>query len=257
MKKTTLIVAALAAAVLATARRPAPAGRLDKPVEITFWHAQTDWRRRPSTRSSGSSTRRIRASSVHDQLGSNGDGMVQKLQAVIGSDAYPDIAYVYGSDVPNVSQSNKVVDITKDIKATGFDWNSLYQAGRETATVDAKFVGFPAVIDNLAVVYNTKLLKAAGVARRRPDWTWTDYRAHGQEAHECEQGHLRHRLPDLGQRGHGLAALADDLAAGREVLDKDSKKALFAGPQGVKAVQLLATWRSRTSRCTPTRRRTR
>ena len=114
---------------------------------------------------------------VHDELGSDGDEMVQKLQAVIGSDDYPDIAYVYGSDVPNVSQSSKVVDISKDIKATGFDWNSLYPAGRETATVGSKVVGFPAVIDNLAVVYNTKLLKAAGVAPPKANWTWNDYRA--------------------------------------------------------------------------------
>src|SRR4029077_14321309 len=78
---------------------------------------------------------------VHDELGSNGDEMVQKLQAVIGSDNYPDIAYVYGSDVPNVSQSSKVVDISKDIKATGFDWNSLYPAGRSTATVASKGAG--------------------------------------------------------------------------------------------------------------------
>src|ERR1700704_7175753 len=93
---------------------------------------------------------------VRDQLGSNGDSMVQKLQAVIGSDNYPDIPYVYGSDVPNVSQSSKVVDISKDVKATGFAWNSLYPAGRETATVGPKIVGFPRVIDNLAVVYNKK-----------------------------------------------------------------------------------------------------
>ena len=80
---------------------------------------------------------------MRDQLGSNGDSMVQKLQAVIGSDNYPDIAYVYGSDVPNVSQSSKVVDITKDIKATKFAWNSLYQAGRETATVGARSSASP------------------------------------------------------------------------------------------------------------------
>ena len=114
---------------------------------------------------------------MRDQLGSNGDSMTQKLAAVIGSDNYPDIAYVYGSDVPAVAQSNKVVDITKDIKATGFAWNSLYEAGRRTATVDGKIVGFPAVIDNLAVVYNKKLLKAAGVAPPKAGWTWNDYRA--------------------------------------------------------------------------------
>ena len=125
---------------------------------------------------------------MHDQLGSNGDEMVQKLQAVIGSDNYPDIAYVYGSDVPNVAQSSKVVDISKDIKATGFDWNSLYPAGRSTATVGSKVVGFPAVIDNLAVVYNKKLLKAAGVAPPKANWTWNDYRAMAKKLTNANKG---------------------------------------------------------------------
>ena len=177
---------------------------------------------------------------VHDQLGSNGDEMVQKLQAVIGSDNYPDIAYVYGSDVPNVSQSSKVVDISKDIKATGFAWNSLYPAGRETATVGSKIVGFPAVIDNLAVVYNTKILKAAGVAPPEAELDLERLPRAGQEAHEPGQGHLRHRLSDLGQRGHDLAPLADDLAAGRRrARQREQEGALRrrAGGQGVAAAE--------------------
>ena len=177
---------------------------------------------------------------VHDELGSNGDEMVQKLQAVIGSDAYPDIAYVYGSDVPNVSQSSKVVDISKDIKATGFAWNSLYRAGRETATVGSKIVGFPAVIDNLAVVYNTKILKAAGVAPPKPGWTWDDYRALAKK--------LTNPAKDIYGTGYPVSGSEDTTwrlwpmiwQQGGEVLDGANKKALFGGAQGVKALQLLS-----------------
>jgi multiple sugar transport system substrate-binding protein len=177
---------------------------------------------------------------VHDELGSNGDEMVEKLGAVIGSDNYPDIAYVYGSDVPNVSQSSKVVDVSKDIKATGFAWNSLYPAGRETATVGSKIVGFPAVIDDLAVVYNTKILKAAGVAPPKPDWTWADYRSLSKK--------LTNPSKDIYGTGFPISGSEDTVwrlwpmiwQQGGEVLDKSNKKALFAGPQGVKALQLLS-----------------
>jgi multiple sugar transport system substrate-binding protein len=240
VKKTTLIAAAIAAAVLATATSAGARPAADKPVEITFWHAQTDEAQATIHKLVGQFNKTHPGIVVRDQLGSDGDGMVQKLQAVIGSDAYPDIAYVYGSDVPNVSQSDKVVDITKDIAATKFNWNSLYQAGRETATVDDKIVGFPAVIDNLAVVYNTKLLKAAGVAPPKPTWTWADYRAMAKK--------LTNPSKDIIGTGYPISGSEDTVwrlwpmiwQQGGSVLDKDSKKALFAGPQGVKAVQLLA-----------------
>jgi multiple sugar transport system substrate-binding protein len=240
VKKTTLIAAAIAAAVLATATSAGARPAADKPVEITLWHAQTDEAQTAIHKLVGQFNKTHPGIVVRDQLGSDGDSMVQKLQAVIGSDAYPDIAYVYGSDVPNVSQSDKVVDITKDIAATKFDWNSLYQAGRETATVEGKIVGFPAVIDNLAVVYNTKLLKAAGVAPPKPTWTWADYRAMAKK--------LTNPSKDIIGTGYPISGSEDTVwrlwpmiwQQGGSVLDKDNKKALFAGPQGVKAVQLLA-----------------
>ena len=118
MKKIPLIVAALAAARSSPPSRPARSPAADEPVEIVFWHAQTDSAQKAIHTLVGKFNKTHPGIVVRDQLGSNGDSMVQKLQAVIGSDNYPDIAYVYGSDVPNVAQSNKVVDITKDIKAS-------------------------------------------------------------------------------------------------------------------------------------------
>jgi multiple sugar transport system substrate-binding protein len=240
LKKITLIAAAIAAAVLATATSAGARPAADKPVEITLWHAQTDEAQVSIHQLVGQFNKTHPGIVVRDQLGSDGDSMVQKLQAVIGSDAYPDIAYVYGSDVPNVSQSNKVVDITKDIAATKFDWNSLYQAGRETATVKGKIVGFPAVIDNLAVVYNTKLLKAAGVAPPKPTWTWADYRAMAKKLTNASKDIIGTGFPISGSEDTVWRLWPMIWQQGGSVLDKDNKKALFAGPEGVKAVQLLA-----------------
>ena len=240
MKKTTLIAAAIAAAVLATATSAGARPAADKPVEITFWHAQTDEAQVTIHKLVGQFNKTHPGIVVRDQLGSNGDSMVQKLQAVIGSDAYPDIAYVYGSDVPNVAQSSKVVDITDDIKATKYDWNSLYEAGRETATVKGKIVGFPAVIDNLAVVYNKKLLKAAGVAPPKANWTWNDYRAMAKKLTDANKDIIGTGFPVSGSEDTVWRLWPMIWQQGGEVLDKSNKKALFAGPQGVKALQLLS-----------------
>lgn len=240
MKKSPLIAAAIAAALLATATTVAARPLAGKPVEITIWHAQTDEAQVAIHKLAAQFTKTHPGIVVRDQLGSNGDSMVQKLQAVIGSDNYPDIAYVYGSDVPNVAQSDKVVDITKDIKATRYDWSSLYEAGRETATVDGKIVGFPAVIDNLAVVYNKKLLKAAGVAPPKPTWTWADYRAMAKKLTNASKDIVGAGFPISGSEDTVWRLWPMIWQQGGEILDKDNKKALFGGAQGVKALQLLA-----------------
>jgi multiple sugar transport system substrate-binding protein len=241
MKKTPLVVAAIAAAVLVTAASAGARQATSRnAVEITIWHAQTDEAQKAIHKLVGQFNKSHPGIVVRDQLGSNGDSMVQKLQAVIGSDNYPDIAYVYGSDVPNVAQSSKVVDIAGDIKATKFAWSSLYQAGRETATVKGKVVGFPAVIDNLAVVYNTKLLKAAGVAPPKPTWTWADYRAMAKKLTNASKDIVGAGFPISGSEDTVWRLWPMIWQQGGEVLDKDNKKALFAGAQGVKALQLLA-----------------
>ena len=194
MKKIPLVVAAIAVAALVAASSAGARPAADKPVEITLWHAQTDSAQKAIHTLAVQFNKTHPGIVVHDQLGSNGDEMVQKLQAVIGSDNYPDIAYVYGSDVPNVSQSSKVVDISKDIKAAGFAWNSLYPAGRETATVGSQDRRLP----------GRDRQPRGGLQhedpqgrRRRAAQAELDVerlpRA-GQEAHEPGQGHHRHRL---------------------------------------------------------------
>jgi multiple sugar transport system substrate-binding protein len=239
LKKIPLILAAVAVA-LATAASAGARPAADKPVEVVFWHAQTDSAQQALHKLVGQFNKSHPGIVVRDQLGSNGDSMVQKLQAVIGSGNYPDIAYVYGSDVPNVAQSSKVVDISKDIKATGFAWNSLYEAGRSTATVGSKIVGFPAVIDNLAVVYNTKLLKAAGVAPPKKTWTWNDYRALAKKLTNPDKDIFGTGFPVSGSEDTVWRLWPMIWQQGGEVLDKSNKKALFAGAQGVKALQLLS-----------------
>lgn len=54
-----------------------------------------------------------------------------------------------------------------------WNWDDFYPAERQAATVGEKIIGVPALVDNLAIVYNKKLFADAGVAAPTASWTWT------------------------------------------------------------------------------------
>lgn len=41
--------------------------------------------------------------------------------------------------------------------------------------MNGKIIGIPALVDNLALVYNKQLFAKAGLAAPTPQWTWTDF----------------------------------------------------------------------------------
>jgi len=45
-----------------------------------------------------------------------------------------------------------------------------------TNDINGQVIGFPAIIDNLSVIYNKDLFDAAGVDYPAADWTWEDFR---------------------------------------------------------------------------------
>ena len=240
MKRLFLAVALAATAIAVVGFAGSSAATEQKTIKITIWHGQVD----AGEKAMDKLVKRYHALhpdvAITSQQGAPAESMVQKLETVIGTDGYPDIAYVYGSDTPNVAQSPKVVDITADIKATKFDWKSLYEAGRRTATVGKKVVGFPAVIDNLAVVYNKKIFKQAGVKPPTASWTWADYRTLAKRLTNAKIGQYGAGYPIAGSEDTVWRFWPMIWQQGGDALTPDLKKATFAGTAGVRSLQLLA-----------------
>jgi multiple sugar transport system substrate-binding protein len=156
-----------------TAKPPAAAG----PVTITVWHANVD----AAAKTMDSLAERFHAANpditVKVEQGAPADGMLTKLITVLGTDTYPDISYVFGTDTPALARSAKVVDLTATTKDPAFGWSDFYEVERAVATVNGKVVAVPALVDNLALVYNKKLFADAGVTPPTKDWSWSDYQA--------------------------------------------------------------------------------
>ena len=144
-------------------------------AKLTFWHGQTElWADCLATQIDefNRTHKNIQVSS--DTGGVVADRMLQKVTAGLQAGNYPDVAYVFGSDLANFARSEKLLDLTDSDE---IDIDKFYPAARDSATVDGRVRAVPALIDNLAVVYNTKLFKEARVPFPKDDWTWDDFRA--------------------------------------------------------------------------------
>ena len=100
-------------------------------------------------------------------------------------------------------------------------------------------LGVPALIDNLAIVYNKKLFDAAGVAYPNANWTWDDFRAAAKKL----------TIPSKKQFGWSYPMDASEDSVwhydpllwqnGGSILTSDNKQAAFNSPPGVQALETL------------------
>jgi multiple sugar transport system substrate-binding protein len=177
---------------------------------------------------------------VTAQFYGNSDYALQKVLTSIAGGNPPDIAYLYGSWAANIAQSSKTLALNSYIKNDpSFHWNDFWPSEREVATVDGRIVGVPALVDNLALVYNKKLFRAAGIPFPTANWTWDDLRSAAK------------KLTDPAKKQFGWAYVNDASEdtvwrfeallweAGGEILSSDGHHAAFDSPAGVKALTLL------------------
>ncbi|MBO0835252.1 MAG: extracellular solute-binding protein, partial [Actinobacteria bacterium] len=87
----------------------------------------------------------------------NNDNSLPKLLTAVKGGSQPDIAYVFGSWAPNVAEIPQVVNLTSVVQQPGVNWNDFWTGERAVATVNGKVIGIPALVDDLAVVYNKTL----------------------------------------------------------------------------------------------------
>ena len=122
------------------------------------------------------------------------DDLLQKLSAGFASGKYPDISYAYGSWAGRAGGSRARPRTSPKGRGPG---GGLVGApggrARRRRRRGRQVIGFPALVDNLALIYNTKLFDEAGVAYPTDDWTWDDFRAAAKKLTDPATEHLRLR----------------------------------------------------------------
>jgi multiple sugar transport system substrate-binding protein len=169
----------------------------------------------------------------------NNDNSLQKVLTAVRGGSVPDIAYLYGSWAPNVAQIPQVVTLNSVVQRPGVNWTDFWVGERDVATVKGRVIGIPALVDNLAVVYNKTLFSQAGLQPPGPGWTWAQFTADAK------------KLTDPARKQFGTAYVTpgtEDTVwhwepllweAGGAILTPDNKKAAFDSAAGLQALTTL------------------
>jgi multiple sugar transport system substrate-binding protein len=173
------------------------------------------------------------------QFNGGNDYALQKTVAGFTAGNYPDIAYEYGSSAAQLARQPKLVDLTDKVKSPSFDWNDFYPSERTAATVDGKVVGIPALVDNLALVYNKKLFAAAHVSPPTNSWSWADFRAAAKKLTNSSTHTYGWAYVNDGSEDTVWRFLAMLWQAGGQLLTPDNSKPAFDSPAGEAALQQL------------------
>lgn len=172
-------------------------------------------------------------------LETNNDYALQKILTAVRGGTPPDLAYVYGSWAPNVAKIPTVVDLKPLTTSKAVNWQDFYPGERAVTTVGNKVIGMPALVDNLAIVYNKTLFKKAGLAPPSPNWTWDDFRAAAKKLTNPAAKQFGWSFPADASEDtvwHWEAMLWE---AGGSILNSTNTRAAFDSPQGIEALTML------------------
>jgi multiple sugar transport system substrate-binding protein len=167
------------------------------------------------------------------------DYALQKVTVALQGGEQPDISYQYGTNMPQIAQAPEVVNLTKIIKQPAFGWNDFTPGERDVATVNGKVLGVPALVDNLAVVYNKTLFAQHHLALPGPDWTWSQLAADAKAISDPAKKIFGLTFPADGSETTVWEYEAMLWEAGGHLLNPGGTQAAFNSPAGVQALQTL------------------
>jgi multiple sugar transport system substrate-binding protein len=208
------------------------------PTKITVWHGYQDTEGTAFKALIDQYNKEHPDVQVSDLYSSN-DLVLQKVLTAVRGNSAPDVAYMFGSWSPNIAQIPKLVDMSSDVSQPEWKWDDFYPAERAAATVGNKTVGVPALVDNLAIVYNKKLFADAGIEPPNANWTWDDFRSAAAKLTDPAKGQYGWLIPADGSEDtvwHYLPMLWE---AGGDLLSPDNQHSAFNSEAGVKALTTL------------------
>jgi multiple sugar transport system substrate-binding protein len=208
-------------------------------ASITVWHGYTDVENTEIVALAGKWNAQHPTEKVNLVFDGGNDSALQKTTAALAAGKYPDLAYEYGSSATDLVKKKQLVDLTSVVKGTGWDWNDFFASERQAATVDGKIVGLPALVDNLALVYNKKLFDQAGLAYPTASWTWDDFRAAALKLTSSSAKTYGWAYVNDGSEDTVWRYLAMLWQSGGDLLNPAGKASAIDSPAGLKAMQLL------------------
>lgn len=235
--------AALVAGVSACAPGQGGATTLDKeaPVTITMWSGQTEQAEKLLEELA------VEFQKAHPNVtlevspgASSTEELLQKLSAGFAGGNYPDVSYAFGAWASQLERSGRTLDITEQVADPEVAWEEFSSAARATVQpTGEKTIGFPAIVDNISLIYNKTVFDAAGVAYPTDEWTWDDFRTAAQKLTDPATNTFGYAYSVSGSEETTWQFWPHLWQNGGEILSSDNMTATFDSPAGVEALTFL------------------
>ena len=171
---------------------------------------------------------------------SSTEDLLQKLSASFAGGNYPDISYSFGSWASQLESSNRTLDITEQVAEPDVAWDEFSEAARQTVQpTGEKTIGFPAVVDNLSLIYNKTVFDAAGVDHPTEDWTWDDFREAAADLTDPATETYGYAYSVSGSEETTWQFWPHLWQEGGSILSEDGTEATFNDEAGVRALTFL------------------
>jgi multiple sugar transport system substrate-binding protein len=119
-------------------------------------------------------------------------------------------------------------------------WEEFSEAARQTVQpTGEKTIGFPAVVDNISLIYNKTVFDDAGVAYPTDDWTWEDFRAAAADLTDPSTETYGYAYSVSGSEETTWQFWPHLWQEGGSILSEDGTEATFNDEAGVEALTFL------------------
>lgn len=246
MRRTRILLAGVCSAAMMAAACSGGSGgakELDEsaPVTLTWWTGQSADQQKQLEKLAREFEKKHDNVTIKLSSGaSTTDDLLQKLAAGFASNNYPDISYAYGSWAGELEASNRTLDITDKVKDPEVKWDEFPEVGRLTASPKGRTIGFPALVDNLVLMYNKTLFADAGVAEPTKDWTWDDFRSAAAKITDKDKKIFGTGYPVSGGEDTTWHLWPLLWQKGGEILSDEETKPAFNSEAGAEALGFLS-----------------
>ncbi len=222
---------------------PSSAAAVDTtaPVTLTWWTGQSDEAEKILEGMAAEFHQLHPNVTIDTSAGaSSTEELLQKLSAGFASGTYPNISYAFGSWASELESSGKTQDITGLVADPAVKWDEFPSAARGTVRpTGAKTIGFPALVDNLSLIYNKTVFDTYGVAYPTENWTWDDFRAAAKKMTDPSKQTYGYAYSVSGSEETTWQFWPHLWQNGGKILSDDGTKSAFASPEGEKSLEFL------------------
>ncbi len=171
---------------------------------------------------------------------SSTEELLQKLSAGFAGNSYPNISYSFGSWASELESSQRTLDITEQVSDPAVGWDEFSEAARATVQpTGGAIIGFPALVDNISLIYNKTVFDAAGVDYPTEEWTWDDFRAAAKKLTDTSTETYGYAYSVSGSEETTWQFWPHLWQNGGDILSGDQSTAAFDSAEGVEALEFL------------------